>query len=77
MIVIRTRSTSDSKEMLRKLKKMYKFTKELLDCVEERYEDDYDDDDLDYRHDDDEDEMYEKRMRNARMSSSRYRRARM
>lgn len=76
MIVIRTRSTSDGKEILRKLKKMYKFTKELLECAEECYDEDYEyDDEVDYHYDDE--GMHERRMRNARSSEARYRRSRM
>ena len=49
MIVIRSRNNSETKEFIRKLKKMHKFTKELIDCVETEYEDDeFDDDDEDY-----------------------------
>lgn len=49
MVVIRSRNNSETKEFIRKLKKMHKFTKELIDCVETEYEDDeFDDDDEDY-----------------------------
>ena len=49
MVVIRSRNNSETKEFMRKLKKMHKFTKELIDCVESEYEDDeFDDDDDDY-----------------------------
>ena len=49
MFVIRSRNNSETKEFMRKLKKMHKFTKELIDCVESEYEDDeFDDDDEDY-----------------------------
>lgn len=49
MVVIRSRNNSETKEFMRKLKKMHKFTKELIDCVESEYEDDeFDDDDEDY-----------------------------
>lgn len=50
MVVIRSRNNSETKEFMRKLKKMHKFTKELIDCVESEYEDDeFDDDDEDYQ----------------------------
>ena len=50
MVVIRSRNNSETKEFMRKLKKMHKFTKELIDCVESEYEDDeFDDDDDDYQ----------------------------
>lgn len=48
MVVIRSRNNSETKEFMRKLKKMHKFTKELIDCVESEYEDDEFDDDEDY-----------------------------
>ena len=48
MVVIRSRNNSEIKEFMRKLKKMHKFTKELIDCVESEYEDDEFDDDEDY-----------------------------
>ena len=46
MVVIRSRNNSETKEFMRKLKKMHKFTKELIDCVESEYEDDEFDDDF-------------------------------
>lgn len=51
MFVIRSINNSETKEFMRKLKKMHKFTKELIDCIETEYEDDEfdDDDDEDYR----------------------------
>ena len=48
MVVIRSRNNSETKEFMRKLKKIHKFTKELIDCVESEYEDDEFDDDEDY-----------------------------
>lgn len=48
MVVIRSRNNSETKEFIRKLKKMHKFTKELIDCIETEYEDDEFDDDDDY-----------------------------
>lgn len=48
MVVIRSRNNSETKEFMRKLKKMHKFTKELIDCIETEYEDDEFDDDEDY-----------------------------
>lgn len=49
MIVIRSRNNSETKELMRKLKRMHKFVKELMECVETEYEDDEFDDDEDYR----------------------------
>lgn len=54
MKIVRFRSTSEAKEMLRKVKKMYQFTKELKECLEEKlegddFEDDEDDEDAEYR----------------------------
>lgn len=49
MIVIRSRSNSETKELMKKLKRMHKFVKELMECVETEYEDDEFDDDEDYR----------------------------
>ena len=51
MMVIKFRS-SEGKDILKKLKKMHKFTKELMECIEEKYEDDDEfEDDEDYRED--------------------------
>ncbi len=49
MVVIRSRSNSETKELMKKLKRMHKFVKELMECVETEYEDDEFDDDEDYR----------------------------
>lgn len=49
MVVIRTRNNSETKELMKKLKRMHKFVKELMECVETEYEDDELDDDEDYR----------------------------
>ena len=49
MVVIRSRNNSETKELMRKLKRMHKFVKELMECVETEYEDDEFDDDEDYR----------------------------
>ena len=54
MVILRMRGTSDSKEVLKKLKRMHNFTKELIECVE--------DDDMDFE-DDDEDYRYSERGR--------------
>lgn len=60
MVLVRFRSNSDAKDTLKKLKKMHKFTKELIECFEEKIEDD---DDEDYRYDDeyDEEEIHHRR----------------
>ena len=52
MVVVRLRSESEMKDTLKKLKKMHKFTKELIECFEDKLEDD----DEDYRYDDEDDE---------------------
>lgn len=59
MVLVRFRSDSDAKDTLKKLKKMHKFTKELIECFEEKIEDD----DEDYRYDDeyDEEEIHHRR----------------
>lgn len=51
MVIVRFRSHSEAKDMLKKVKKMYKFSKELMECLEDKYEnemyeDDEDDDDV-------------------------------
>ena len=58
-MVIKFRSGSDAKDTIKKLKKMHKFTKELIECFEEKLEDD-DDYDEDYRDDEDYDRMSER-----------------
>lgn len=73
MVVVRLRSSYEHKEMLHKLKKMAKFTKELVKCFEEKADED-DDDEEDYRYDEDYDEerMHERR---GGMGGRRYRRS--
>lgn len=74
MVIVRFRSSSEVKDTLKKLKKMHKFTKELIECFEEKIEED--DDDEDYRYDEDEMEHHEM-MENRRGGgmSRRYRRS--
>lgn len=48
MIVLRFRNSSEVEGLLKKAKKMYKFTKELVECLEDKYEDGYEDDDEEY-----------------------------
>ena len=70
MVILRFRTGSDAKDLLKKLKKMHKFSKELIECVESRYEDE--EDDLDFRNDDwDDEESHMAR------TTTRYRRGRM
>ena len=52
MMVVKFRS-SESKDTLKKLKKMHKFTKELIECFEDKMHDEDDDYDEDYREDED------------------------
>ena len=72
MVILRFRTDSDAKDLLKKLKRMHKFTKELMECVEDKYEDEEDDDEEDYRYDDDHMEHMRSRMGSYR---SRYRRS--
>lgn len=76
MVLVRFRSSSEAKDTLKKLKKMHKFTKELIECFEEKIEDD--DDDEDYRYDDEEydrHEMMENHRGGGNYRSGRYRRS--
>lgn len=51
MIIFRMRSSSEAKDLLKKVKKMSKYAEELEDTLEDcMYEDD--DDDADFREDD-------------------------
>lgn len=56
MVILRMRSQSEVKDMIKKLKKMHKFTKELVECFEEKLDDDDYDEDYRYEDDDYEDE---------------------
>lgn len=70
-MVVKFRSGSDAKDTIKKLKKMHKFTKELIECFEDKMEDDdeYDDEYEDYRDDEETERMNER-------GGSRYRRGR-
>lgn len=70
MIILRMRNESEHEELLRKLKKMHKFTKDLLEKVEEccEMEEDYDED---YR----EEEPHERPMYRGSYRRMRYRRS--
>lgn len=57
MVIVRFRSEAELEHTLKKLKKMHKFTKELIDCFEEKIEED-DDESYRYEDDDDFDEEY-------------------
>lgn len=70
MVVVKLRGVSDAKDTLKKLKKMHKFTKELIECFEEKIEDDDFDDD-DYRYD--EEEMERREMMENRRGGGNYR----
>lgn len=69
MIILRMRNESEHEELLRKLKKMHKFTKDLLEKVEEccEMEEDYDED---YR----EEEPHDRPMYRGSYRRTRYRR---
>jgi len=73
MVILRFRSESETKDMLKKVKKMYKFAKELKDCLEEKVE--YDDDE-DYRYDDEDEDEHREMMENRRSNGGSYRRYR-
>lgn len=71
MVVLRLRSHSEAKDLLKKLKKMHKVLDKIVECVEEKYKDEDDDDlyDEDYRYDEEE----EMRRRNPNSDSYRTR----
>ena len=52
MVIVRLRNKEEHKDLLKKVKKMKKFTEELEDCLEDAM---YEDDDEEYRYRDDED----------------------
>lgn len=74
MMIVKFRD-SESKDTLKKLKKMHKFTKELIECFEDKMHEEDDDYDEDFRggsyRDDDDWREEDPRMR------SRYRRGGM
>lgn len=59
MMIVRFRSKSEHEDILKKIKKMKKFTEDLEECLEEsidneeydsrRHNEDYDDDEIEYR----------------------------
>ena len=67
MMMIKFRN-DEGKDLIKKLKKMHKFTKELIECVEDKYEDDEEED---YRYDDE----YDEGMNHRNASRTRYRRS--
>ena len=71
MVIVRFRSESEMKDTLKKLKKMHKFTKELIECFEDKLDDD---DDEDYRYDDDDYEMEKRHKGEMIHNTRRYRR---
>ena len=71
MIILRMRNESEHEELLRKLKKMHKFTKDLLEKVEECCEMEEDDYEEDYC----EDEPRDKMMYRGSYRRGRYRRS--
>lgn len=73
MVILRFRTSSEAKDMLKKVNKMYKFSKELKECLEDKIEEEVDDDD-DYRYED-EDERHERMSeRGSSYRGGRYRR---
>lgn len=79
MIILRFRTDSDAKELLMKLKRMHKFTKEMIECVEEKHEDELEDEDFEdeesYRDDDDEQMRRGRMRRRSAAYRGRYRRS--
>jgi hypothetical protein len=71
MMVVRFRSESEAKDTLKKLKKMKSFVKEMIECFEDKIEDD---DDEDYRCDDEDDEYEPMSKHEVRHRRGRYRR---
>ena len=63
MVILRFRSESEAKDMLKKVKKMYKFAKELKECLEDKVEDDLDED---YRYEEEDDDERHEMMENRR-----------
>ena len=72
MIIFRTRNSSESKELLKKVKHMHKLTKELIECMEDNMEEI--EDDADFRLSDDYDDDFHHNFRGGRVSR-RYRRS--
>ncbi len=66
MMIVKFRSGTELKEMLHKVKKMEKFTKELRKCLEDKAEEDEDDEDYRYEEDDDDIMEHRRAMRNRR-----------
>lgn len=64
MIIFRMRSSSEAKDLLKKVKKMSKYAEELEDTLEECMEED---DDADYREDDEEPTTSHRRRRYRKM----------
>lgn len=54
MVILRMRSASKAKDLLKKVKKMSKYSEELEDILAECIEDEDEDDDEDFREDDEE-----------------------
>lgn len=63
MMIVRFRNSEDHEEMLKKVKKMKKFTEELEDCLEEAIEDTEYRSPSYHRDYDEDEERYEKRGR--------------
>jgi hypothetical protein len=74
MMVIKFRSSEEHEDLLKKVKKMKKFTEDLEDCLEEAMEDDFEYRGGSYRKEYDEDDMKHYERMNGRYG---YRRGRM
>lgn len=74
MVIFRFRKESEAKDLLKKLKKMHRFTKELVECVEDKIEEDEEDDDEDEKYRYDEDEHMDRMNHRGAGSYRRYRR---
>ena len=66
MIILRMRSASKAKDLLKKVKKMSKYSEELEDILTECIEDEDEDDDEDFREDDEEPTSSHRRRRRYR-----------
>lgn len=74
-MIVKFRSHSEAKDMLKKMKKLERYFKELIECIEEHHGEE-DDDDEDYRYDEEERLERERDRDRSRSASyrSRYRR---
>ena len=74
MVVVRFRSSEDAEHVTKKLKKMKMFINELIECMEDKYEEDDYDDEVEYR---EQEAMYRKGGSSSSGTRYRYRGGRM